>query len=362
MIACTLLLPWFVSGSTAGVDGLVVAKIEPPRFELSVLPEASAGLAHSRALAVNERGQCVGRLDGSTFPFEILTVFWDAPDAPPVIATGPGSDVAIPADINSSGLVVGTAAEGLAAFTWRPGSDIEWLPDSGLCCPGAEAVDDFGAVAGFSVFEDRGPVATLWRHGSPENLGLVAGADLTSRVNDMNEAGLMVGSSGNHAARFTRQGAERLELPGATFSIANGVNALGDAVGEALFGLPSSQAILWTGRVGDVLPTLGGDYASAQAINAHGWIVGYSDAAPLPGVVDPRAALWIGGVAFDLNRRTVGLPPDVLLVSADDVNDAGQIVGTAVVAGAIRAFFLDPIPATDGGQVDPGPIEDPVSF
>ena len=55
-----------------------------------------------------------------------------------------------------------------------------------------------------------------------------------------------------------------------------------------------------------------------------------------------RATLWIGGQAFDLNALTIGLPADVVLGGATDVNDAGQIVGHAQIGETSRAFLLEP--------------------
>jgi hypothetical protein len=101
---------------------------------------------------------------------------------------------------------------------------------------------------------------------------------------------------------------------------------------------------MWRGTQGVVLPTLGGELGREHAINDHDWIVGSTEPFPPTATsgLDLLATIWIHEQAFDLNALTIDLPDGVVLNAALDVNDAGQIVGQALVQGALRAFLLHP--------------------
>ncbi|HZJ72866.1 MAG TPA: hypothetical protein VFF36_18160 [Planctomycetota bacterium] len=121
------------------------------------------------------------------------------------------------------------------------------------------------------------------------------------------------------------------------------MNARGEAVGTALLSGVPIVGVVWRGHTGVALPGLGGTLTRASGINARSWIVGSAQLAP-PTSFEPNmhAALWIGGQAHDLNALTVDRPAEVVLISAEDVNDGGQIVGYAEVGGVQRPFLLTP--------------------
>ena len=111
----------------------------------------------------------------------------------------------------------------------------------------------------------------------------------------------------------------------------------GDPEGEFI-----SHAFLWThgaangGRIS--ARSTATPFSEAFAINAHGQVVGIS----FGGASGSRAFIWQDGVLTNLNDL-VDIAPDVLL-SAQDINDAGQITGRVRdgVTGEVRAFVATP--------------------
>jgi probable HAF family extracellular repeat protein len=114
----------------------------------------------------------------------------------------------------------------------------------------------------------------------------------------------------------------------------------GDEIGEFI-----SRAFFWPygGAIAEDLGTLEGDvFSEAFAINAHRQVVGVS----FGGAVGARAFIWEGEDLIDLNDL-VDIAPDVLL-SAQDINDAGQITGRVLDAATsqVLAFVANPVSAT----------------
>ena len=141
------------------------------------------------------------------------------------------------------------------------------------------AINRHGSVAGFSSGKTWS--ATLWHHGGIDALG---------------EPSPEVGNCQAH-----------------------GINGEGAVVGECLGDDSYSRAVLWEGGVATVLPTLGGLYGHASAINQAGRVVGHSSVAQL-GMA--HATLWIDGAPTDL-----GTLPGGAYSEAHAINDKGQVVG-----------------------------------
>jgi probable HAF family extracellular repeat protein len=127
------------------------------------------------------------------------------------------------------------------------------------------------------------------------------------------------------------------------------INAQGDVVGFSNppgAGDPEGEFIArafhWTygaAKVDD-LKALDGDlFSEAFAINAHDQVVGVS----FGGANGSRAFIWQDGVLTNLNDLA-NVAPDVLL-SAQDINDAGQITGRVrdAATGEILAFVATPV-------------------
>ena len=110
-------------------------------------------------------------------------------------------------------------------------------------------------------------------------------------------------------------------LPGATYSIANGVNDSGQAVGSSA-GPDFEYAVEWSGgRIVNLGGLPGSVDSVASSINNAGQAVGMSYFA-----TGPQATEWSGGHVINL----AGLPESVFS-AATDINGSGQAVGRSFV-------------------------------
>lgn len=148
------------------------------------------------------------------------------------------------------------------------------------------------------------------------------------------------------------------ELPpvatsGQNASMAFGLNALGQVVGNSSTSTSGSHATLWrtSGAPAD-LGTLSGRESAAEAINGRGLIVGYSHAPIGPGQpYQPYHAFLLKG------GRMLDLTPQALYGQAIDVNEFGAVVGRTRSSTDYRLDMAFLVPA--GGTVVT--LADPVS-
>ena len=136
-------------------------------------------------------------------------------------------------------------------------------------------------------------------------------------------------------------------LGGTAWHTPMAINENGDVVGfsnppDNGDGTFLAHAFLWTkhGGITD-LKTLPGDATSqAMGINSRGQVVGVSS-----GSVN-RAFLWQHGVLMNLNDLKGDFPDS--LVSAQDINEAGQITGRVfeLSSGKTLMFVATPRPGT----------------
>jgi hypothetical protein len=151
------------------------------------------------------------------------------------------------------------------------------------------------------------------------------------------------GSSGPFRAfraDLNKRGQPTTELyrpPGGSTQPLAATNA-GLAGGGALLANGNLVATFWWGDK-HYSRFVGRGGAVVRGLNEAGVAVGTIDANG-----DPHAALFLGGVAYDLNDLNLTGAAGWELTGATDINDRGQIVGNGIVGGVQHAFLLNPSP------------------
>jgi probable HAF family extracellular repeat protein len=307
-------------------------------ISLGSLPEGSY---ENGAQAVNSRGQVVGwafntaydpySIGGVTgvplydfyepypYPYQERAFLWQDGVMQDLGALGTGND-ALAMAINEVGQVIGISytsstpnqlpspcsavTNGLLPtvdpFLWENGKMVDLGTLGGTC--GIPAwINDRGQVVGYSYLAgDQVQHAFLWRgkNGKMQDLGTLGGGSASASASMINDFGQIVGGS----------------------SLADG----------------QFDAFLWDGRMHD-LGALNG-CAYAWAINAHAQVVGNWGGSQCA----QGAFLWEnGGPMVDLNTlvsSTAGLS----VAGAIEINDRGEIVGSACDNGNCYAMLLVP--------------------
>jgi probable HAF family extracellular repeat protein len=249
------------------------------------------------------------------------------------------------------------------AFEWQDGAvlDLGALPPVHENCSNAEALNESGDIlAGVSERKTIDPVlgtkeirAVRWTNGHPKDLGTLGGS--IGAALSLNERGQIAGfatnavsdpysfyyflafgsSNGTQTRAFLwdkENGMQDLGTLGSgNDALAIFLNERGQVAGEAYTnstpnsttGFPTEDPFLWDKENGMTdLGTLGGTVGNPTALNNRGQVVGFSN---LSGDQSAHPFLWEQGNLIDLYANTEGGNP----LTADAINDAGEIVGAA---------------------------------
>lgn len=203
----------------------------------------------------------------------------------------------------------------------------------------SQSINNAGQVTGVSDTEfggdpNNGKRAFIWDVDSGmTNIGAVPGEDWTSRSR-INSAGNIVGTYWNHARAFTwdaTNGKQMLNVPGTMpYYGARDINDDGDILATN-WNYDGSQAVSYIQRndVWTSIPALTTTpyMTFAEAVNNHDQIVGWGRVGGV-GSTSCEAFVW------DETGGTRSLPTlGGTRNHAYDINDAGQIVGCATIAG-----------------------------
>jgi probable HAF family extracellular repeat protein len=250
--------------------------------------------------------------------------------------------------------------------------------------------------------------AAVWQDGKIVDLGTLGGPDSVSNL--MNNRGQVAGESFTNSTVNNATGMPTLDPfvwrkgvmrdlggLGGTFGIVNWINSHGEVAGFSdLAGDQSGHPFLWDGRQIVDLGTLGGDNGAANWVSEHGDVAGTANTAgnqnhhaflwrhghmtdlpPVDGatcsnglfvgddglvvgnVTDCRgneldAVMWQNGTAYNLNNQIA--PTDLHLITAEYVNDRGEIFTRAVLPnGDQRIVLLVPRTLAASEEVHPSP-------
>jgi probable HAF family extracellular repeat protein len=229
--------------------------------------------------------------------------------------------------INERGQIVGASTTStvanpvtgyppLAPFVWEEGKGMTDLGTLGGAFGAAQAINNKGQIIGQSSIA-ADPGACMDFPGGSDYLNCHAFLWDKGRMIDLNT-----------------------QTIGGVFWFEMSINDAGEIVGAGNFsGKLPEQAALWRKGVATDLGNLGDCYSLAMAINSGSQIVGHTRFCDGSAA---RAFLWEKGSIVDLNLL---IPPGsgLNLLSADDLNDRGEIAGSGVTSnGDIHEFLLIP--------------------
>jgi len=351
--------------SIAAVLGAVHAvQADPPTLHYQDL--GTLGGPEARAMGLNDARQVVGwaNISGAV---DCLTegrpcrhaFLWDNGVMTDLGFLG-GDEEGVARAINESGLIVGTSEReilfGFGVFhgvVWNGGAP------SALTTLGSDQsfvhdVNAGGQIAGWTqdpgTFQDR---AVTWTGGAITNIGATAPTSYNRGVG-LNDFGVVVGFGWNlfqpnDAILFDGSGWFMIGGSGQFQNAeAKDVNNTGSTVGLMAHPSGAWHATMWTfGQPAADLGTLPDlDYSELYDVNDSGHAVGvaYSD-------TESRAIYYDGDQLHDLNDLVVGDFGGVLF-DAQEINENGDVVGTALVGGEFRAYIL-----TVGGDPCLGDID-----
>ena len=229
-------------------------------------------------------------------------------------------------EVNSAGTIVGSlllplhkGRPGISsqAFVWRGGHLTELPSMPGYPSGAASAINDRGDIAcNAERFEHEGEQvrllsrAYLWSGGRRTDLGV---------------------------------------LPGCNSAMVNGINNLGEIIGQAAsetyaVAVGLQRPFVWQNHhLTELKLPEGRKSSSPFGLNDHGEIVGVAGNEDGTGLNEEAVAvLWRGGQVYDLNSL---IPSDAgwTLDAAHAVNNQGQIAGEGLHDGQKRAFLLTPL-------------------
>jgi probable HAF family extracellular repeat protein len=276
----------------------------------------------SRGYAINDFGVVVGESDNNSS----RAFRWDSTNGMTGLTRLAGdNDRGIAHDINNAGTIVGISNNGTVsrATRWTNGvaEDLGTIAGTSSATGRAWAINRGGQIAGLSTNASGTSQATLWSGGTITNLSSLGDGTRFSQAFGINDSGVVVGSSS------TGQTVGQLIGTTSTTPITRAFSWASGAITEL-----SPFNLFAPGNTG---PTT--NYHSvANDINISGLIVGNSQRIAGSAAV---ATLWQNGVAIDLNTL-IAPGSGWNLLSAEGINDAGDIVGFGTFQGSSRAFML----------------------
>jgi len=292
----------------------------------------------SFGVSINESGQVAGyNLAGGTVSRGFYTVGASMLGVP-----GNGSYANSLADINELGLSAGSHHvqdnQFIHGFTY----DGTTTTDIGSpnVTNDAQGLNNLGDVTGNSSLGPGGSIAYVLHDGVVSNLSSV-GTGRYTQAYKINDAGQVIGRAGinpqdtYHAIIWQGAGYTDLGTLGGSLSWGFDINSLGHATGMASTAGEAQHAFLWRdGAMIDLGPALSAGGGS-----------GLNDLDQVVGIGAGVSTLWSGGQMYDLQTLLVN-PEAGVLMDVRDINNRGQIVGTALVdpaTGFRHAVRLDPV-------------------
>ena len=276
------------------------------------------------------------------------------------LGTLPGGYESQANDINDRGQMSGFASNGIPdpysffgwgtqarSFIWQNGvmRDIGTLggPDAV-----STTLNAAGQITGQSYTNSAANPATgvptldpfLWTSGHMRDLGTLGGTfGFANWLNSRGEvAGFsdLAGDQTAHPFLWASGHMRDLGTLGGDNGFASWVNERGDVVGGAQAPDQNFHGFLWrNGQMHDLPPVGGAPWAFANSVNDYGQVAGNETDT---NGNELTAVLWSGGDGYDLN--TLIAPSPLRLITAEYINDQGEIVGHGVLPNGDQRIFL----------------------
>lgn len=329
-------------GGPSPDEPVLTPQLSVVTFGITTIGDPTGG---SGAQALNELGQVL--MSQGPRPFRPFV--WTNGGLTPLLAPFDARQVQ-GFDLNTDATVVGDVDSHAAAWV---GGELTLLQlEERFTSSQAYAINDAGQIVGVAFVPNEGSTPVLWQDKDQPMTSLPGGF---GRVEDINNAGAIVGTSVDVALNFLRGAywASPTSAPqflkGPTGQLCGDPSAINDR-GE-IAGFCNGSAAYWSSPGANAV-LLGGE-SSATGINELGQIVGIT----LNGQRDSRPTLWqqegSSFRAFDL-----GVPAGQDEGVASDVNNHGQASGTAVHeesgVGPVGVGVLWQIPVRVAVDVVPG--------
>lgn len=308
------------------------------------------------AIGTNERTQVVGWSTTSSDAVRLHPYLWTPEGGMRDLGTL-GGDNGIAFEVNQRGDVVGfsdiAGNAASRAFLWTEDRGMRDLGTLGGTHSTAQGVNNRGQVVGDAQTADGRFLPFIWEPGRGLrglDISGVGGSASGGRATSISEPGDVAGyialqgpidppgAGPTRAFRWTRRGGiQDLGTLGGDLSLAWGINAKGDVVGQSSDASGASQAFLWTERHGmQGLGTLGGPYGNALSINTQGVVVGES--------LDESGGLLPFVWTRDMGMRQLPLEQvGGVGGAAVGINEKNEIAGLVFTAdGGLRAVLWKP--------------------
>jgi probable HAF family extracellular repeat protein len=335
----------------AGLLTLVLVAGRPLMAQTGYVVEdlgALAGDTSSVAWAINANGDVVGWSAGPAGTRAFLYTNAERMVALPGL---PGRPRTVARDISDAGVIVGSANAGGTdlghAVLWSDGA----VQDLGTLGTGfyseAWGVNNLGHVVGWSYTNGGSGLqgSHAFRYSQGEGMVDLTPESDTGSALDINDAGQVTGYKtalgGYHAFRWQEGAFEDLGvLPGFAHSFGWAINASGQVVGSSTSASGNSERFVRFVD-GSGLQNLGGtgEHNVAMGINALGQVVGTR------GQSQARALRFTDEAGLQDLNTLVDPSLGWVLLAANDINDAGQIVGRGFnnFTGQTHAVRLQPM-------------------
>ncbi|MEP6685154.1 MAG: hypothetical protein ABJB22_00120 [Verrucomicrobiota bacterium] len=326
---------------------------------LQVTDLGTLGGTESSAIAINDNGRVLGASHVAGRDRENHFFLYDSgllADVSLLYNIGSGYYATSLIDINNKDHIVGNISNGDAVLLSQ--GVITDLDRLGGSYSSALGINNSGQSVGYYASSYGFHHALLYSNGTIKELGPF-GAEAISVATAINDSGMVVGMATDsyrlpsHAFLYSNGFMKDIRPFGSSESYARGINKGGQVVGEFLTADGAAfHAFLYSNGLATDLGSAGSPESVAYAINDYGQVVGttwvpYDDVCPEVSTTEstqcinykPHAFLYENGRLIDLNTL---IQPESgwELTSAVDINNKGQIVGSGLVNGKVRAFLL----------------------